>query len=255
MRIRRSQAFALLLAGLFVLGVLARRDLPGEGILPAVYTAVVHKPLLAPLGLAPDATARLRDELEVALRENRELKAQLARERALFGQLAELPDWAGRVRAHPASVICVEPRKDNAGTFLITAGSSDGIREGMAVVDGPTLYGVVIHVEAKQARVRRVDDREFALEVEIETAGGPVPGVAVGDGRGGLEVRYLRGAAGIEAGAPAFTSAYRREIPRGLLVGRVEGVTDVDHDEVLEVTVEASAALEPLARVQVLFRG
>jgi len=254
MRIRRVHAFALLLAGLFALAAVARRDLPGEGVLPAVYAKAVHAPLLAPLAPAPDAAARLRAELDAALRENRELRAQLQKERALFGQLAELPDWEGRVRALPASVFCVAPRKDNEGTFLVTRGSDDGVREGMAVVDGPLLLGVVVHVEAGQARVRRADDRAFALEVEVEAADGPVRGVAVGDGRGGLEVRYVRGAARLAAGAPVFTSAYLPEIPRGLLVGRVEAVTDVDHDEVLEVTVEAAAAVEPLARVQVLFR-
>ena len=47
MRFRKIDRYLLLLAGLFVLAILQGSDLPGEEVLPDVYRAVVHRPLLA----------------------------------------------------------------------------------------------------------------------------------------------------------------------------------------------------------------
>jgi len=254
-RLLRSQGYPLLLAGLFVLAAVRRSDLPGEDVLPELYRRAIFQPILAQVAPEPggDEAARLRDELAAARHELREAREELAKSSALDAHLRGLEEWDGRTRRLRARVLFREPERDGIRAFRIDRGERDGVRLGMAVVDGVAMVGAVSKVEPAQSIVQRVDDGNFRLEVEIEAKGGAVAGIAYGDTGGFLDVRFLRRADGVEPGAAVFTTAYRREVPRGLLVGRVDRVRDADRDDVFEASVEAAAALRPLARVEVIW--
>ena len=107
-------------------------------------------------------------------------------------------------------------------------------------------------MKRRLATVRRVDDPMFRIEVEIAVKGGYARGIAIGSGDRGMDVRFLRGAAGIEAGASVFTSSYDGRIPAGLLVGRIDEVQDDDRDAILEVRIVPAASLGRLSQVEVL---
>lgn len=256
MRFKRINRYLLLLAALFVLAVLLRKDLPGEEVLPDAYRAAVGKPFLRPLAAAAHDgavdEAGLKSRLAVAERQVRELTEQLERAHEVeryFGRLR----WEAPARAVPAWVFAVEI-DDYRRTFQIDRGRSDGIEEGMPVVTGCALLGVVTSVTGNLATVRRVDDPSFRLEVEIEGEGEVVRGVARGDGDRGIDVRYVPRARALRQGQKAFTSRYHKLVPPGLYVGAVESVEDVDEDGLQEVALAPAAALGRHAQVHVLIQ-
>jgi rod shape-determining protein MreC len=253
-RFRKINRYLLLLSALFVLAVLRDTDMPGEEVLPDIYRATLHGPLLAPAAAAAhkDALAlvTLKSELQVARREVRQLKEQLERTHQLRDYFKALV-WRARPQAVPGWVFGVDTDVYRRN-FFIDLGQADGIRPGMPVVTGTALLGLVIRADARTATVRRLDDPAFRLEVEIETEQGVVHGVAHGNGDGGLDVRFVRSAASLRPGDSAFTSRYDEKIPPGLFIGLVETVDDVDQDGVHEVAVTPAAALGRWAQIHVL---
>jgi cell shape-determining protein MreC len=253
-RFRKINRYLLLLAALFVLAVLRDTDMPGEEVLPDVYRATLHRPLLAQAAQAAHQDeidlVKLRSDLEVARREVRQLKEQLERTHQLRDYFKALV-WRARPQAVPGWVFGVDTDVYRRH-FFIDRGRNDGIEVGMPVVTGTALLGLTIRINARTATVRRLDDPAFRIEVEIETEQGVVHGVARGDGDGGLDVRFVRSAESLRAGDSAFTSRYDEKVPPGLFIGRVERVDDVDRDGVHEVTVTPAAALGRWAQIHVL---
>lgn len=261
MRFRKIDRYLLLLAGLFVLAVLRRTDLPGEEVLPDVYRATIHNHLLAQASGAlaqPELEiARLRSELEASRHQVRQLRQQL-NSRQELGRFFREIEWRTPPVALPAWVFKVESDVYRR-VFTIDRGRSGRIGAGMPVVVGKALLGRVELVQRRQATVRRVDDPGFRIEVEIAVGTGDTEeyarGIAVGDGDRGLEVRFLRAAGGLTQGMPVFTSAHDPQVPPGLLVGWIAGVEDTERDGVLEVSVTPAASLGRLAQVEVLRIG
>ncbi len=254
MRYRKIDRYLLLLAGLFVLAILQRSDLPGEEVLPDIYRAVVHQPLLAGAAGAlaePELElTRLRSELEASKFRILQLKQQLSSRKEL-GRFLRAISWRTPPVAIPGWVIVVDPDPYRR-MFQIDRGTSAGVADGQAVVVGKALLGRVVSVWQRGATVRRVDDPMFRIEVEIALEHGYARGIAVGSGDRGMDVRFLRGAGGIKPGALVFTSAYDEFIPAGLLVGRIDEVEDENRDAVLEVSVTPAASLGRLSQVEVL---
>jgi rod shape-determining protein MreC len=256
MRYRRIDRYLLVLAGLFVLAILRRTDLPGEEVLPDLYRATIHQPLLAQ---ATDALAepelefvRLRSELEVARHEIERLKGQLEARDELRGFFRAIR-WPEPPVAIPGWVFSVETDAWRR-TFRISCGTEDQVESGLPVVTGKALLGLVLVAQRRQSVVRRVDDPGFRIDVELESGDGFARGVAHGTGNGGLELRFLRAARELERGTRVFTSSYDPLVPPGLLVGLVEDVEDPERDGVWEVAVTPAASLGRLAQVEVLRR-
>ena len=255
MRFRKIDRYLLLLTGLFVLAVLRPTDLPGEEVLPDVYRAAIHQPFLAQAAnvvAEPELElAELRSELEAARFQVRALKTQLNARAELQAYFREVR-WPNPPVAIPGFVFQVESDVYRR-TFRVACDQSEGVGAGMPVVTGKALLGVVILVLKHHSVVRRVDDPNFRIEVQVDAGDDAyVPGVAVGTGSKGLEVLYLRAAGRIKVGAKVFTSSHDEFVPAGLLVGTVESVDDEERDGMLEVRVKPAAALGHLAQVDVL---
>lgn len=254
MRFRKIDRFLLLLAGFFVLAVLRRSDLPGEEVLPDLYRAAIHEPLLAQASGAlagpEQRLVRLESELASAKHEIAQLKQQLSSRQELAHFLRGI-EWPREPVAHPAWVFAVDSDV-YVRNFQINVGRSSHVAPGMPVVTGKALLGRVRTVHRRIATVRRVDDPNFRIEVEIAHDGGYARGVAVGTGARGLEVRFLRAAGKLKKGTPAFTSSHDPAVPPGLLVGWIESVEDTERDAVFEVSLTPAASLGRLAQVEVL---
>lgn len=255
MRFRKIDRYLLLLAGLFVLAILVRGDLPGEEVLPDVYRATVHRPLLAQAAEAlaePELEiVRLRSELAAANFQIRQLKEQMSARREL-GEFLRPIQWRSPPAAIPGWVFAVDSDTYRR-TFKIDCGSGDGVGRNMPVVTGKALLGVVKDVKLHESTVLRVDDPEFRIEVELPIAENRYArGVAHGTGDRGFEVRFVRAARSLQPGTPVFTSSYSKEIPGGLLVGEIEEVEDQESDGVLEVRGTPAASLGRFAQIDVL---
>jgi len=254
MRFKKINSYLLLLALLFVLAVLRRSDMPGEEVLPDVYRATIHGPLLAPAAAAANGEevnlVSLRSELEASRRRVRVLEEKLEATHALERYFSKLV-WKAQPEAVPGWVFAVDTDTYRR-TFQIDCGRRDQIKPGMPVVTGKALLGVVIAAERRVATVQRVDDPNFRLEVEIETSDGVLQGVACGDGSKGLDVRFLRRATALQEGDRVYTSGYNERMPPGLFVGYVDSVDDLDQDGVHEVAVVPAAALGRWAQIHVL---
>jgi len=256
MRLRRIDRYLLLLAVLFVVAILQRGGLPGEEVVPDLYRAAVHRPLLAQAAAAANRTeldrVRLKSELATARYEIRQLKEQLKRANQLADYLHGLK-WEATPEAIHGWVFAVDPNLFRRA-FSIDLGGADGIEAGMPVVTGRALLGLVMRTHLRESMVQRVDDPQLRLEVEIHTAAGILPGVAYGDGDRGLDVRLVRRAEALAKGDPVYTTRYHKAIPPGLVVGWVDEVKDLDRDLIPEIKVTPAAALGRWAQITVLKR-
>jgi rod shape-determining protein MreC len=243
----------VVLVALFALPVLRPRGFPGfEGWLGATLDwparSGVGGPSAAPEETPPLARTSRERELEAInarLREenlaSRDEASQRARLGATLPHLARLPRClpARIVRAHDASIL--------RRSVVIDVGTADGVREGLAVVQGGVLVGIVRQVRAHDARVMLVTDRASRLEVAVRTVEGER---AVGYLSGGgdlLPLRHVRARDGVvvRPGDAVVTSNADEYVPAGLVVGRVAAVSGTGGpDAFLDVTVGPLLDLE-----------
>jgi len=256
MRLRRIDRYLLLLAVLFVVAILKTTDFPGEEIVADVYRAGIFRPLLAQAArsAAEDelTLVRLRSELETARRDITRLREELENTRRLHGYFEALR-WDAAPLALPASVVTVDADSFRR-SFQIDIGSGASVRQGLPVVTGTALLGLVRHVENNIAFVTRVDDSNFRIEVEIETESGPVACVAEGTGDPTLALRLVRGVRDLRPGLPVFTSSHHPLVPPGLLVGTLLVAGDEQGLGTRQVRLLPAANLVRLAQVEVLRR-
>jgi len=137
------------------------------------------------------------------------------------------------------------------GSVTISAGSKDGVKPGQAVVVGEALVGVVFEAELLTARVRLLGDAGQRIWAEILTADGPREGLAVGTGERDIAMRHVAAGAG-RPGDPVFTGGGRVGIPRGLLIGPVNRIEDVNRDGTAAVDVRPAVDARDLRIVNVL---
>jgi len=260
-RLAKIDRYLLVLAALFGLAIVRGRSLPGEDVLPDLFGAVVQGPILAGAAADKDGkhkTNALQSEIAGLKREVRELQSQVQSARNLRKYFDEMK-WPERPRAVHGWVVGIEPDPWQL-SFRVRVGGDAGVRldsangpRRLAVVNGRALLGVVVAVDNRRlCTVRRVDDGRFQIEVEVEVEGRLVRGIAHGKGDETLTLRFTRVAEDLERGLEVFTSAYDRDIPAGLLVGRIEEVADAENAGVTEVTVVPAASFVRLGQVDVL---
>ena len=260
MRFSRIDRFLLVLAALFVLAALRGRSLPGEEVLPDLYSTFVQRPLLAATsGEGASETqqiTKLESQVASLEREVRQLRDQVADTRRQGRFFAELK-WPTPPRSIPAWVTGIDPDPWQRA-FNIGAGRADGVKLGrnghqkLAVVSGRALLGIVIEAERRISTVRRIDDDRFRLEVELQTPEGVLRGIIRGQGSEQMTLRFVHRARELADGMPVFTSSFDRDIPPGLLVGRIRSVKDAESDGIFEVAVEPASAFVRLGQVEVL---
>jgi rod shape-determining protein MreC len=116
-------------------------------------------------------------------------------------------------------------------TFLVTVGSADGVRPGAAVIAPSGLVGVLRDVE--EHRSQGIDWSHPQFRAGAMTADGDSYGVALAR-RGRFreeDALALEGAPfhnDIPAGTRVVTSGRGGVFPRGVLLGRVEGIEEAD---------------------------
>ncbi|HSX48260.1 MAG TPA: rod shape-determining protein MreC [Candidatus Nanoarchaeia archaeon] len=171
--------------------------------------------------------------------ENRRLASENADLRQKLAEDAELRQQNDALRRQlsfgeaeskqllPAEVVSYQP--DDFRQFLtVNRGSRDGIKEGMAVTaEGRQLVGKVSEVSDHEAKIFLLTDPTFrvgALDQESRATG-----TIRGQIGSGLTMEKIAQTDVIKPGDTVITSGLGGELPKGLVIGRVESVDQKDN--------------------------
>ena len=185
------------------------------------------------------------------VRENAELRSRLL----ALGEPAKLVPldtayWARMPLRIEASVLAHDSSPWR-GSVVISAGTREGVREGLPVVVGNRLVGLVAEAGALTSRVRLLTDPGCRVWAEVLFGERTAEGLLAGTGGDRLEMERVP-SEGATAGGPVFTGAGGGDVPRGLYVGTATSVADVDRNGVAEVEVTPAIAPAGLRIVNVL---
>ncbi len=112
---------------------------------------------------------------------------------------------------------------DTGGPFVrslvVTAGKTDGVREGMAAMTGEGLIGRVIEVGDWSSRILLITDLNSRIPVTMTGSGDRA--IMAGDNSGQPKLYYLSQDAVLASGARVFTSGHGGIFPPNLPVGTV----------------------------------
>lgn len=101
--------------------------------------------------------------------------------------------------------------------FLINAGSSIGIKEGMAVINQYGLIGRVIDVAEHSARVLTLQDEQSSIPVKIANV---TIGAILKGGQNQLKIEYTK-LDKVKSGMDVYTSGEGSLMPKGIYIGKV----------------------------------
>jgi rod shape-determining protein MreC len=216
--------------------------------------AAVYRPVHGFFGgLNKDEQARL-NQLE---QENATLQEQLRTSDYARARAAELDALLkvaglGQYRIVPAQVIAVEPAQGFAWTALVDAGTQDGLKVGMTVINGDGLVGRVKTVTSGTATVLLLVDPESTVGARLE---GSLK-FALANGQGGFAPMQLevldpqaqvsvgdrvvtRGSANFVSGVPIGTVTRVRSTPGTLVrLADVQPFVDVQSLDLVGIVVE-----------------
>lgn len=260
----------LLLSGVLIVVSL---HLVSAGVRPDEPAARPATVLIEALRPVQSATARLTEganaivhdyfDLVNVRQENLRLKAQLAQsmsekakltelevENRHLADLLELRDAIG-LEAVAANVI----GSDATGlsrTLVLSQGSAEGLKPGMAVLANEGVVGKIIATSQHASRVLLVDDHNSAVDGfdERSRARGIVAGI-VDDG---LTMKYVDRSEDLRTGDTVVTSGLDGIFPRGLLVGKVKSVHREGPGLFLTVAIAPAVDFKGLEQVMVLIQ-
>ncbi len=182
-----------------------------------------------------DLVSRMGGKKERRIRELekqvRSLKRQLAGTYALSLENARLKALLGLKEHTPKYVATANVISRGASgwqnTFIIDAGSREGIEKDMTAISPDGLAGKVTGVDKGFSRVLLINDIRFAAAVRIERLGQE----AIFAGNGGLkdcDLKYVTSDIGVKKGDVLTTSGLDGLFPAGIRVGYVSGISGGD---------------------------
>jgi rod shape-determining protein MreC len=182
-----------------------------------------------PMTAVENATVRVQSYMALQ-DENRRLRADTAQLTQWQNALVALQNENRELRtllhfkAEPGlAYISARVIADTGGPFarglVVTAGRLDGVREGMAAVNGDGLIGRVIEVGDWSSRVLLITDLNSRIPVTV--AGSGDRAILAGDNSNQPKLYYLPPDAMLNPGARVITSGHGGVFPPGLPVGVV----------------------------------
>jgi rod shape-determining protein MreC len=192
--------------------------------------------------------------------ENSALKEQIIKDKDSLGLYKDLQknfNLAGNAgfEVKPARVIGRGSSSSFSQTITIDAGTSDGVRTDMTVINGDGIVGVVKSVGSTTAIVELMSDPNFKMGVRI--AGSSSAGVLTGVGSNSYNFQLLDPAGAISQGDQLLTlgSDNNRPFVPGIPVGYISKVTTTSADLTQEGVVVGYANLNALGIVSVVLKG
>jgi rod shape-determining protein MreC len=108
--------------------------------------------------------------------------------------------------------------------LTLNKGSSDGVKEGQAVIDAQGLMGQVLSTTFNQCQVLLITDLAAQTPVRVQRSG--VRGIIQGDGNNGLLLKFIATTQDVRVDDLIETSGLDGQYPSGLQVGRARQVTN-----------------------------
>ncbi|RPK84554.1 MULTISPECIES: rod shape-determining protein MreC [Streptomyces] len=166
------------------------------------------------------------DRISTLEQENAALKAKLGSDDRTDSRVRQLDAMlknagAGQYGIKGAEVIAIGAAQGFSWTITIDAGSDDGIRRDMTVLNGEGLVGRVTTVGPGTATVLLANDPDFTVGTRMEKT--DELGFATGQGSRPLSVQFLNGKAKVKAGDRLVTFGSSKDKPfvPGVPVGEV----------------------------------
>ncbi|HVE80702.1 MAG TPA: rod shape-determining protein MreC [Candidatus Dormibacteraeota bacterium] len=194
---------------------------------------------------------RLRQEnasLRQRISQNTELKAE---NESLRKQLNFTAIEASRLVG--GEVIGYQP--DNFRHFItINRGSADGIASGMAVVSEGSLVGTISEVTAGTAKVFLVVDPNFRVSGVDQDRPSRPTGTVRGQIGGGFLMDKIAQNEDIRPGDAVITSGLGTNIPKGIMIGRIETVQKLENGVFQNARLVSDLKFNRLEYVYVIVR-
>jgi len=194
-----------------------------------------------------DENKRLRDQLARVNSDHVRLE-ELEAENQHLGNLLGLRDALG-TDAVAANVI----GSDATGlshTLIISSGSSEGLRVGMAVLANEGVVGKIITTSPHASRVLLIDDHNSALDGFDQRS--RARGIVAGLVDYGVRLKYADRSQDIQEGDSIVTSGLDGIFPRGLLVGTVKNVRRQGPGLFLDVSITPAVDFHELEQVLIV---
>jgi rod shape-determining protein MreC len=187
-----------------------------------------------------DRVEELQAQVDALTVENvrlREYEAEIQQLRALLNFTSEYPislplgaDVVGREACDTfpcGEVVGAEPNP-YLRYVTINVGTLQGVEVGMPVVSGGAgLIGRVAQVGPRTAKVQLLTDSDSAVAALLQTS--RVTGLVVGQPDGTLRMEYIPQEASVGVGDIVLTSGLGGFMPKGLVVGQVTEVQQMDY--------------------------
>jgi rod shape-determining protein MreC len=183
----------------------------------------------------------LREQVDALTVENvrlREYEADVQQLRAMLNFASDYPtsallgaDVVGRDACDTfpcGEVVGIEPNP-YLRYVTINVGALQGVKVGMPVVSsGAGLVGRVAQVTPRAAQLQLVNDADSAVTALLQSS--RVSGLVVGQPDGTLRMEYIPQAENVSVGDIVLTSGLGGFMPKGLVIGQVSEVQQMDYE-------------------------
>lgn len=149
----------------------------------------------------------------------------------------------------PAEVIAFDPAMLR-GTVLINKGSKDGLKVGMAAISEGFLAGKVLEVSESTAKVQLVTDPQSAIPATIQSTN--TNGIVRGEIGFGMVLEKVPQGDPVKVGDMVITSGLGGEMPKGLVMGKIEKIESEKNSLFITANVRPSADLRSLYRLIII---
>ena len=201
----------------------------------------------------------LLDENESLRNEIESLEGELADMQATKDENERLREYIEVKKTYPdfkfSDALIVGREGDGNTTFLtLDKGSGDGVENGMPVIVSGGVVGSVCEVGNNWCRVRVITESSAGTGAYVSRSG--EIGIISGDVSLAIDnkclLKYLSEDADVVAGDLVYTSGVGSVYPRGLLIGRVEGVDVDEFSRQKTATVKAAVDVDELRYVMIV---
>lgn len=132
-------------------------------------------------------------------------------------------------------------------TIKLNKGAADGITEDMPVISPMGVIGRIILTTAANSTALLITDPRSNIDVIIQRT--RVRGIAEGNGKNALILKYIRDLDDVEVGDKVITAGFSGIFPAGLIVGEITRTEKSGDNFFKKIEIKPNAALKKLEEV------